>query len=356
MKKLIFVMSLFFIISLLLTSCVKEQAIEMDSMSVNQAATSRSANNSNAQVIVLAAPSVRSNYYREVFQGIVDFQVDFANKINGRDEVIILVDNATRRYYQGRVPNYVLVNANIEDIWIRDFSPAIAGKQIKFNYLPDYLGRNDANAIDNSFERWYRNTGLQYGKKSKLILDGGNVVDNGNGRVIVTDRFLYDNPNLTRTKAKRQLRQLLGAQQVAIIKETPGDATGHSDGMVMWADENTILLNDQPQQIKNQILRELRSSFPGVNIVVLPDLYEDAEWQGFTSACNIYVNSLVTNDYIYVPTFNHPEDATMLNMIQQHTAKEVVEVPAESVCFMGGSVRCLSWQLDGDFANAILEE
>ncbi|MEM6319563.1 MAG: agmatine deiminase family protein [Bacteroidota bacterium] len=310
----------------------------------------------DAQVIVMAAPSVHNDYYEAVFDDIVDFQVDFANRIDGRDEVIILVDRATRRYYRGRVPNYVLVAANIEDIWIRDFAPVIGDQQVKFNYLPNYLSRADANYVDNSFERWMRRAGLAYGKASNLILDGGNVVDNGNGRVIVTDRFLADNPQLTKRQAKKRLKKLLQAEAVAIIKETPGDATGHSDGMVMWADEHTLLLHDQPTSVKGQIIKELERSFPEVEIITLPDYYEFEEWDVFSSACNIYVNALVTNRYIYVPTFDSPRDQAMLQTIQSHTSKEVVAIPAEKVCFMGGSVRCLTWQLEGAFASRILEE
>lgn len=176
---------------------------------------------------------------------------------------------------------------------------------------------------------------MQYGKKSGLILDGGNVVDNDAGRVVVTDRFLYDNPQFTKNRAKQKLRQLLNANEVAIIKEAPGDATGHSDGMLMWADVNTIILHDQPASIKHKIINELKASFPGVKIVIAPDYYEFEEWGGFTSACNLYVNSLVTNNYIYVPTFNNAYDNQMINFISQHTSKQVVPIPAEKVCFMG---------------------
>lgn len=345
-------------LSLVITSCSKEElsipTTDMETIESTEIDTRKF--NPNAQVIVLAAPSVDNNYYKEVFQDIVDFQIDYANKIDGRDEVIILVDQKTKPYYQGKVPNYVLVEANIGDIWIRDFSPVIAGNQVKFNYLPDYLSVADANYIDNSFENWYRKVGLQYGKKSSLILDGGNIVDNGKGKVVLTDRFLYDNPQLTKAQAKNRLKNLLNAQQVAIIKETPGDATGHADGMLMWVEDNKLLLHDQPVSVKNKIINELRNAFPGVEIVIVPDYYTFEEWGGFSSACNIYVNSLVTNDFIYVPTFNDMHDQEMLNFIQSHTSKTVVEVPAENVCFMGGSLRCLSWQLDGVFADDILIE
>lgn len=340
-----------------ITSCTKEEQFSQSELLKENLNTKRiEKQNNDAQVIVLAAPSINNNYYKSVFQDIVDFQVDYANAIDGRDEVIILVDQLTKPNYQGRVPNYVLVDANIGDIWIRDFSPVVAGGQVKFNYLPEYLSLSDANYIDNSFENWYRKVGLQYGKKSSLILDGGNVVDNGAGRVVVTNRFLYDNPQLTKGQAKQKLKQLLNANQVAIIKEAPGDATGHSDGMLMWADVNTIILHNQPASVQQKIINELKISFPGVKIVIAPDYYEFEEWGGFTSACNLYVNALVTNNYIYVPTFNNGYDNQMINFIAQHSTKQVIPVPAEKVCFMGGSLRCLTWQLEGVFADDMLTD
>ena len=308
-----------------------------------------------AQTIVLAAPSVNDAYYQQVLQDIVDFQIGFATKIDGRDKAIILVDQATRKYYEGGLPEHVLAQADMEDIWIRDYAPVIADKQVKFTYSPNYMSRTETNDIDNSFESWHRSMGLQYSKKSNLILDGGNVVDNGNGKIIVTNRFLQDNPTLTKLQAKVKLKNLLGAKQVAIIQETPGDATGHADGMLMWTEENTLLLHDPLQEVKEVILKELKASFPTIKIVIVPDYYQFEEWNGFTSASNVYVNSLVTNNYIYVPTFNNERDQEMLDFIQAHTTKEVVEIPSGKVSYMGGSVRCLSWQLDGVYADAILK-
>ena len=347
MKNLIMILSALICVTLTFTSCDKSSdSLSNSIQSENEELESKSRPknfNPDQEVIVMAAPSVHNDYYAGAFDGIVSFQVDFANSIEGRDAAIILVDSDTRKFYEGRVPNYVLVDANMEDIWIRDFGSVLPDKQIKFNYLPNYNPRWASHLIDNAFEGWIRDQGLSFGKKSNLILDGGNVVDNGAGRVIITDRFLFDNPRFTKASAKRKIKKLLGVNEIAIIKESPGDATGHADGMVMWTDENTILLHDQPRKVKRSILRELKRSFPGVEIIIVPDYYKDEVWNGFSSACNIFVNSLVTKNFIYVPTFNSSNDSEMIAFIQSHTNKNVVPVAAENVCFMGGSVRCLTW-------------
>ena len=353
---LLFVVLLNFI---LLLSCTEDDFnddLDAENNSMNTERVIRKSRQADQQVVVMAAPSVDNSYYRAVFQDIVDFQINYANQVEGRDAAIILVNRRTRPFYEGKVPDYVLVDGNMEDIWIRDFGSTIANRQVKFKFSPDYMNHQDSRVIDRAYKKWMRRNDLPFGASSHLILDGGNVVDNGNGRVIVTDRFLYDNPQLTKNQAKRKLMQLMKARQVAIINESPGDATGHADGMVMWVSDNKILLHQQDASVHNKIVRELRTSFPGVEVVVLDDHFVYDEWQGFVSACNIFVNSLVTHNYIYVPTFNMGVDNEMLATIQKHTDKTVVEIPAEKVCFMGGSVRCLTWNVDGQMADWLLQE
>lgn len=307
-------------------------------------------------LIVLAAPSVKNKYYKSVFHQIIDYMANFANIINGKDEILILADSETLPYFNGKVKKNILIKSNIEDIWIRDFSPVIPSEQIKFRYLPKYHSKSTANFIDNSFDKWLSDNDLNYKRKSGIILDGGNVVDNpGGSRVIITDRILVDNPQLTKEEAKTQLKHIMNTHQVAIIPELPGDTTGHADGMLMWVSNDKILLQNTPEPNRTVIINELKSSFPGVEIVEIPDYYQYSSWKGFTSACNIFVNSIVTDRYIYMPTFNGPHDTSMFNLIQSHTNKEVVTVPAENVCFMGGSVRCLSWQVKGELKRNILE-
>lgn len=312
-------------------------------------------NTADPTLIVLSAPSVYNNYYASAFDNIIDYMSDFANQIDaGTDEVVILVDADTQPYFNGKVSGSMLITANVEDVWIRDFGTVMPSKMVKFDYLPDFQAASTSNWIDNSFENWFAANGLTYSTQSNLILDGGNVVDNGSTRAIVTDRFLHDNPQLTYNQAVAQLKNLLGVNEVAIMPEYPGDATGHADGLVTWVGDNKILLHEMPQPQHNQAIQEFQYAFPGVEIVVVPDYYVDESWQGFSSACNIFVNSLVTDDYIYMPTFNTGHDAEMLQLFEANTNKEVVPVAAEGVCMMGGSVRCLSWQVKGANMDKIL--
>jgi len=64
---------------------------------------------------------------------------------------------------------------------------------------------------------------------------------------------------------------------------------------------------------------------------------------------------LTTPDYIYVPIFGGERDDEIANIIAFHTDKEIVTVNASAVCYMGGSVRCLSWQVWGEDADKLVQ-
>jgi len=299
-------------------------------------------------LIVLCAPSVENKYYASKLIDILDYMANFANLTIGKDEVIILADTDTLPLLKGKVPSNILLEADIDDIWIRDFSPVIPSKQIKFKYLPSYHHHSLSKRIDNSFENWFALNALDYHVKSDIILDGGNVVDNVAGtRVIVTDRILRDNSTLTKSTAKDKLKELLGVDEVAIIREPFNDTTGHADGLVMWPMNDKIFLLKVIEPIHTEIVQELESSFPGVQIIEIPDYIPTTTWKNFTSASNCFVNSIVTDTYIYMPTFNDVYDIQMLELFRSHTNKTIVPIPAEKVAMMGGSVRCLSWQIKG---------
>jgi agmatine/peptidylarginine deiminase len=313
-------------------------------------------NNIEKSLIVLSAPSVKTESHDSKFTEIIDYMINFANLAHGKDDVVILADADTLPLFEGKVPSNVLLEANIKDIWIRDFSSVIPSKQVKFKFLPSYREAEDAKLYENSFEEWFEKNGLEYYAKSDIILDGGNVVDNVAGtRVVVTERILKDNPSLTKSDAKNKLKQLLGVNEIAIIPEPPNHMTGHSDGTVMWPMDDKILLLQRDEPTHTETINELKSSFPGVEIVEVPNYIPTTRWDGFDSAVNCFVNSIVTNGYIYMPTFNDPHDSEMLELFKSNTNKTVVPIPAENVAVMGGSVRCLAWQVNKTNKTKILK-
>ena len=73
----------------------------------------------------------------------------------------------------------------------------------------------------------------------------------------------------------------------------------------------------------------------------------DKKWKGFTTAVGSYPNMLVTNNAVYVPQYNQPTyDTQAIEVIKSHTSKKIIPVDVSKLSHMGGSVRCMSWQIE----------
>ncbi|OEY94233.1 peptidyl-arginine deiminase [Acinetobacter proteolyticus] len=308
-------------------------------------------------LLVLSAPSVHDPYYKSAFQRIVDFQIDYAKSILGNDNVVIVVDKDTKPYFTGKVPEDILLMDDVRDIWMRDFTTVNPMQPVQFIYTWASMTKKQSKDVQKSFSQFADRYQIQR-TKTDLMIDGGNLVDDYAGRVITTTRFMEDN-ELSYNEAKQELKSTLGATEVAIL-EPDEEVLAHSDGMVSWVDKNTLLVNDYSKTpaFRTTVMKELKASFPTAKIVEVPVEYKTnpkGQWEGFESACGVNLNATVTHHNIYVPTFNMPHDQKALSIIKQNTSKKVIPVNAESVCPMGGSVRCLTWQVTGDNAVKLIQ-
>ncbi|MEM7183421.1 MAG: agmatine deiminase family protein [Spirochaetota bacterium] len=309
--------------------------------------------------LVLAAPSVNDTTYANNLQEIVDFQVSYASSIIGKDNVVVIVDSATLSYYQNRLPDDVILVDDIFDIWTRDFTTINPANPVQFTYTSASTPTQaESQSIQTSFTTFADKYSLTRGTSS-YIIDGGNIVDDYNGNYITTTRFNTDN-SLTSSTSKTELKSVLGATNVAII-EPDDDVLAHSDGMVMWLENNVLLVNDYStinSTLRTSVLAELTSSFPSATIVEVPVQYADnaavSQVTNINSACGVNLNSVVTNNYVYVPTFNMSHDSSAVAKIRENTSRTVVEIDAQNVCALGGSVRCLTWQVTGDNASKLI--
>jgi agmatine/peptidylarginine deiminase len=307
-------------------------------------------------LLVLSAPSVYDTYYSSAFQLIVKFQINYAKAIIGNDNVVIVVDADTKAYYEKDLPEDVLITADVYDIWIRDFATVNPLNPVQFKYTQASMTQQESVEVQNSFQAFANQYYIQKSTTS-LLLDGGNIVDNYAGKVITTTRFMEDN-GLNYLEAKQELMSLLNATETAIL-EPDEEVLAHSDGMVMWLDENTLLVNDYSSDtaFRELVMDELAASFPNTAIIEVPVQYtqnKPGQWDGFESACGINLNSVLTFKNIYVPIYNMSHDQQVVNIIQQNTTKNVITINTEGVCSMGGGVRCLTWQLAGQNAEKLI--
>ncbi len=350
-------MKLPFLFTILLAILIQSNCSMKNETTIETAPNNVSNEASNDRMLlVLSAPSVHSGYYKPAFQQIVDFQINYAKKILGNDNVVVIVDKDTKRFYEGKLPENILLTADVFDIWMRDFTTVNPLEPTQFVYTWASMSKKQSQETQDSFADFADKYGINR-KQSDLIIDGGNIVDNYAGNYITTTRFAKDN-KLSYTQAKEKLKQTLKAKSVAIL-EPDEEVLAHSDGMVMWLDEKTLLVNQYTDKaFRKLVLDELNASFPDAKIIEVPVEYgknKKGEWEGFESACGVNLNSVVTFKNIYVPVFGMNHDAEAVKIIKANTDKNIIEVDAKAVCPMGGSVRCLTWQLTGKNAENLIK-
>lgn len=348
MKKMV---STLILIALLFSACDKTESPEETEL-----ATPTNTISTDRMLLVLSAPSVNESYYSSAFNLIVEFQINYAKAIMNNDNVVVIVDAPTKRFYEGRLPEDILITADIYDIWMRDFTTVNPESPVQFTYTWASMTRAESHELQGSFSQFANSIGINK-VSTELLIDGGNIVDNYNGRVITTTRFLEDN-GLSYEAGVERLKSLLSASEVAIIAPDE-EVLAHSDGMVSWIDDNTLIINDysEDEDFRTQVMTELENAFPDITIIEVPVEYTTnppGQWDGFESACGINLNATTTYNNIYVPVFSMSHEGEALRLMRQNTSKKIIEVNAEGVCAMGGSVRCLTWQLAGSNAEKMI--
>ncbi len=311
-----------------------------------------------AELIVLAAPKTGDSYYADVADRIFDFHVAFARRIEGRDRVLILTDRGAHARYAEALGHDKVALVPMLDIWMRDFGTANAVAPVLFRYTAAGQGgkQHDADAVQAKVAAMVRKAGLKP-EKTRLLNDGGNFVDDYAGNAVVSRKFLRDN-RMSEEEARAALRKLSGAHNIAFIEADEQGGLEHADGVVSFVDANTLIINSYPEDpdYARKLEADLRKGLPGVKLHKIVTPYDGSEIHDdrFGSACGLYTNALVTPERIYLPQFGVPEDEVALKQVRAATSREVIPVPSHQVCFMGGGVRCMSWQLRGEQADRLL--
>lgn len=244
------------------------------------------------------------------------------------------------------------------DIWIRDFHPvgiqdSETGRTdyLAFRYEPKYLDkerRPNSAAVNKQLVR-----NPEY---SDLVIDGGNVVHDGMGQIIMTERVLSDN-NLSAAQLKTALSEYFEVRRLFVIPEEPGDITGHADGSVQILNPETIVINryhresDVQRTYRLKVANIIGRHFSTVSIPCEQPL--EISGEGFPSAWGNRLNWLRWHEKILFPAFGNQRDAETSEILNRYHLMPV-PVPIEAFelyTHFGGSLHCITapyWPVTGN--------
>lgn len=238
-----------------------------------------------------------------------------------------------------RVPYQLLDNTH--DIWLRDFMPTKtkSGKYVSFRYEPSYL--KDYLELRTDFRREIAPLlSLENLIYSDINLDGGNIVlSPSKGTAIISDRIFTENSNYSPAELVQELEHLLEAK-IIIIPSLRCDMTGHTDGMVRFVDENTVIGNCVPS--KNGLEQRIKSVLQKHVIEVIDFPYFSSPKD---SAVGCYLNFLETDQTVFLPAFGVDMDSKAIETAQNIFNKAIVPININEIAEHGGVLNCISWEI-----------
>lgn len=272
------------------------------------------------------------------------------------------IDNA-RETLDSRVE---IVTAPLDDSWMRDSGPTFVhaddGSVAAVTWVFNGWGAQE-------WARWDQDEKLgpfvaeQGGiprVDSDLVNEGGGIVVDGNGTVVLTETVQLDpgrNPKLAKEQVEAEIRAKTGARQVIWLKrglyrDTRQFGTrGHADILVAFPRPDTALIHTQenPDHPDYERSREIREKFESSTdadgnpwrIVELPapEVVRDSE--DFVDYS--YINHLVVNGAVIACAFDDPADERAVEILAaEYEGREIVPIQARAIFDRGGGVHCIT--------------
>ncbi len=269
------------------------------------------------------------------------------------------------RCANGNLENIRLHDHQTNDVWCRDHGPIFVIKDGKrhitdwgFNgwgekFLPYDLDNQIPERISESLNIPRTDCGM--------ILEGGSIEINGCGQLLTTEAVLLNpnrNPHLTQAEIENRLKQYLGISEVLWLKNgIEGDDTdGHIDDLTRFVNDTTLLTSIDPGGANESVLQENLDRLKTfrtpngepftIHTVNLPDPCAIPNWRLPILPAS-YVNSLIINEAVLVPTFRQTQnDQAALEIIAPlFPGRKIIPIDCLDLVKEGGSLHCISQQM-----------
>ena len=221
-----------------------------------------------------------------------------------------------------------------KDIWIRDFMPFLLddGHLVSYDYDPDYLKDEKYSHLRTKIQ--------PLNDHINLVLDGGNFVRLGS-KAIMTDKIFIENPSKTKTEIIEIIKQKCALNELIIIPRQPYDMLGHSDGMVRWIDESTVLVNDFSNESKSfneSIIKTLTRRGLEIKFMKYGSGFftKKRDW-------GAYLNFIKIKDILIVPIYGIDDDDAAIAQIKKiYSGCSVETINLREIIELGGALHCIT--------------
>lgn len=286
---------------------------------------------------------------------------EMAHEISKREALMIVAPKSLTPDLSPLTPHLLPFTSN--DTWARDHGfitvEEFDGTKVLLDFQFNGWGQKFAAELDNQINRHLYEQGLVEGRYEShldFVLEGGSIESDGRGTIFTTRCCLmapHRNQPLTQQQIDDRLKQYLGAERVVWLEHGSliGDDTdGHIDTLVRICPDDTILYTggDEDHPDLDAMERELQTlrTLDGrpYRLLKLPlprPIYDDGDRLPAT-----YVNYLVVNGAVLVPTYNQPDlDQEAMRVVGlAYPDREIVGIDCRPVIRQHGSLHCCTMQ------------
>lgn len=267
---------------------------------------------------------------------------------------LYLADSLPKKY-----PNFfsrfekVLTDCNIEfamlpntnDVWAVDYMPIQIdlNKFVRFVYNPIYLQPKKYLKSISDVDAICELMGIET-IKSNIVIDGGNVTKTTD-KVIMTDRIFKDNPTFERKELITALENHFQIDKLFFVPEQPKDFTGHSDGMLRFIDEKTVMINDYKKE-DEAFSRAFEIAIHNIGLEYIKIPYNPYQNTSYNQANGDYINYLQMENTIIIPTFGIEEDEQVVKQFEQiFEGQNIKAIESNEIANEGGILNCITWNI-----------
>lgn len=305
--------------------------------------------------------------------------VEMIKKVSAYEPVILVVKNDELRekvaimleqaHVDRSAVSYILKDTNRN--WMRDSGPAIVktangGREaIQFGFTgwAKYKNHKKDQGTPAAVASHLGIDFVQATYNNKLVvLEGGSIDVNGCGTLITTEECLMDpvqqvrNHGFSKQDYENVFREYLGVTNTIWLGEgIEGDDThGHVDDICRFVNQNTVVAvqepntldpNHQKLEANLDILKNAKlENGEKLNVVKMP-MPARLDFEDLRLPAS-YVNFLVTNGCVLMPTFNDKNDYKALGILNElFTDRDVIGINAVDLVWGLGTLHCLSHEI-----------
>jgi len=312
--------------------------------------------------------------------------VQVAGAISRFEPVTVGVNNDQYENAVNLLPDTVrVIELSSNDAWIRDCGPSFVVNDKGDVRLVDWDFNAWGGLYDGLYFPWEKDQLVPQklaqiegvGRyKAHLVMEGGSFHVDGEGTLITTEECLLSpgrNPDLTREQIEEHLRDYLNVEKVIWLGKgiDPDETNGHVDDVACFVRPGVVLaaVTDDKDDWRYELLQDnlhvLREATDAkgrkleVHTVPMPaimEITEDEAWGVDSAEGSIprrpgdktaasYLNFLIVNGGIILPTFGDPNDDVAREVIAGvFPEREVATVPGREIVLGGGNVHCITQQ------------